>query len=224
MKKLFDAITPRPWTFHDSDSRDDFMATSLTPHANLSIVSYGKSAVATLRVEAAAADVERELETAAQRVLSEVLPALGARDVEDATRITAIRYECGEANHPISPGRTVIELDEEGFVRLTHERLGVRRAWTGQHVRALWPMMANALAQADFPRRPPPGAAPPDSIGFSIACSRGGEILSVTLLPSPAYAGFCRLMTSVIAQMTGVEILGFELPAEEAYVVGVREE
>jgi hypothetical protein len=137
--------------------------------------------------------------------------------------ITSIHYESGQENHPISSGRIVLELEHDGSVRLVHERRGTKREWTAQQTSALWPAAATALESAGFPKPPPPGPVPPDTIGFTITCMRDGHRESVALTPSAQYAQVSRLFMAVITQTGGPAVLGFDLPDEPPYVTDARE-
>lgn len=135
-------------------------------------------------------------------------------------RTPTLRYDAGQADHPISPGRTVIELDPAGSVRVTYSRLGTTRVWTAKQEPALWPAAVAALEHAKFPSKPPPGIVPADSVSFSISCN--GQ--SVALTYCPQYAEIVRLMAAIVAQTAGKDVLGYDLPNEPRYVTDVREE
>ena len=84
IKKILDRISAQPWRLFDSDRRDDFISGQVTPHASLTIILYRGACSATLYVDdPGGAVVEQHLDEAKQRVLSEILPALGARDVRE---------------------------------------------------------------------------------------------------------------------------------------------
>jgi hypothetical protein len=136
---------------------------------------------------------------------------------------SVIRYESGQPDHPISPGRIVVELHEDGRVALTFERFSTHRSWTGTQEPALWSVLASALERARFPERPPMTSVPPDTISYSISRRVGNAEESVWLEPNEQYVDFSELVMSVVAQMAGKEVLGFDIPDEPRYVTDVRE-
>jgi hypothetical protein len=138
--------------------------------------------------------------------------------------VGAIRYESGQSHHPISPGRTVIEFDAGGEVTLSYERLASKRRWTARQEPTTWMKLNEALGEAHFPERLPPGPVMPDTISFTISRRVNDAVEIVSLVPNPQYAKFSALVLSVIAQMTGREILGFDLPGEPRYVTDAREQ
>jgi hypothetical protein len=88
LKQRLDAISRAPWTEFDSDSKQDSIGSKITDHAWLRIYMYGKGYfVANLTVQAPPDELERELELGKQRVFSELLPAVGARDVGETTPV-----------------------------------------------------------------------------------------------------------------------------------------
>jgi hypothetical protein len=137
--------------------------------------------------------------------------------------ITSIRYVDGQPNHPISPGRTEINLDVNGSIDLTYRRGPQTRTWVGKQRSELWRNALTALEHARFPAAPPRGAVKPDTTGFAISCQRDGKLETVTLVPCAEYAEFSHLMTVVISEITGKEILGFTVPSETSYVSEARE-
>ncbi|MGE5182893.1 MAG: hypothetical protein ACM31C_12555 [Acidobacteriota bacterium] len=134
--------------------------------------------------------------------------------------ISSIRYESGHPDHPITPGRTVIELDRGGGVRVTYSRLKTTRAWAAQQAPALWPAVLAALDHAKFPAKPPPGVVRADSLTFSVTV----DDQSVSLDFCPPYEPLVRLMAAIVVQTAGKEVLGYDLPGEPRYVTDVREE
>ena len=83
LKKRLDPVTPSPWVKFDSDSRADFLATKLSPHAKVAIYDYGQAFVASVQIDAEEPDFDAQLASATQVVLSTILPAIGARDVKE---------------------------------------------------------------------------------------------------------------------------------------------
>ncbi len=134
--------------------------------------------------------------------------------------ISSIRYESGHADHPITPGRTVIELERGGGVRLTYARLKSTRTWTAKQDPALWPAAIAALEQASFPAKPVQRVVPADSLSFTITA----DDRSVSLHYCEPYAKFVRVMCAIVLQMAGKDVLGYDLPGEPRYVTDVHEE
>jgi hypothetical protein len=83
IKKVLEALTATPWELYDSDTRPDFVSGWISPVASLALVSHGKNCVATLSVLVGDGDVDRRIEDAKQRVLAEILPALGASNIKE---------------------------------------------------------------------------------------------------------------------------------------------
>ena len=88
----------------------------------------------------------------------------------------------------------------------------------------MWPALVSALDAARFPEVPKPQVVQPDTVAASIDATTDGRIVRVTLVPCAEYARFRMLMNEIVAQMTGTQILGFELKSEQRYVTHVREE
>jgi hypothetical protein len=136
----------------------------------------------------------------------------------------SIRYESGQPDHPISPGRIVVEVHDDGRVALAFERFSTRRSWTATQLPALWKLLTTALEHARFPERPQLTSVPPDTIRYAITRRLGDAEERVLLDPNEQYADFSELVMTVVAQMAGMEVLGFELPdGEPRYVEDVRE-
>jgi hypothetical protein len=85
MKKRLDPISSPPWVKIDSDSKADYLSHVVNEHALIRIYDYGKAFVATVSVDAGARDAQALVETSKQRLLTELLPALGARAVHETT-------------------------------------------------------------------------------------------------------------------------------------------
>lgn len=84
VKTKLDAVSPRPWTKRDSDSRPDSISHAVTEHAVARIHECGKGVfVASVELRSANADRDRELEAARARLFADVLPVIGARAVEE---------------------------------------------------------------------------------------------------------------------------------------------
>ena len=138
-------------------------------------------------------------------------------------KITSVTYDKGQVQHPVSPGHTILELEAAGTAKLRFERRDQRRSWSAKQTDALWPALIAALERARFPEQPPPRGVPPGTIGFTVTVRRGDSEERVSLDPCPEYAPVSMLFNSVIAQMTGDQVLGFTMPIETRYVTDVVE-
>jgi hypothetical protein len=133
--------------------------------------------------------------------------------------ISSIRYESGHPEHPVSPGRTVVELEHGDGVRVTYSRLKSTRVWTARPEPALWAAVVAALDDAQFPAKPPPAVVRADSLTFSITV----DDQRVALDFCPQYEKLVRVMAALVAQTAGKDVLGYDLPDEPRYVTGVQE-
>ncbi|XXX77005.1 hypothetical protein WMF30_56090 [Sorangium sp. So ce134] len=72
---------PSAWAISDSHHLGDYVAGKLTPEAAARIYEDGPRFVVHLRFSSAGGDVKLQLLEAQQRLIVEVLPLVGARDV-----------------------------------------------------------------------------------------------------------------------------------------------
>ncbi|WP_437599754.1 hypothetical protein [Sorangium sp. So ce590] len=82
MRRRLDERWPSAWAISDSDRHGDYLAGKLTPEAAARIYEDGPRFVVHLRFYSAGGDVRMQLLEAQQRLIVEVLPLVGARDVE----------------------------------------------------------------------------------------------------------------------------------------------
>lgn len=132
---------------------------------------------------------------------------------------TMVKYSVGNPHAPIGNGAITVELAADGAVRLVVEKHPSRREWAGRAEAALWATLSSALAGAGFPAKPSRVTAPPGTASFELQVERAdGRIEATSGFPSPEYKDVSVLFMTIVSQMTGKEVLGFELPSETRYV------
>ncbi|WP_437306747.1 hypothetical protein [Sorangium sp. So ce388] len=81
MLRRLEARWPSVWAISDDHRHGDYVAGKLTPEAAARIYEDGPRFVVHLRFSSAGGDVKLQLLQAQQRLVVEVLPLVGARDV-----------------------------------------------------------------------------------------------------------------------------------------------
>ncbi|AUX27743.1 uncharacterized protein SOCEGT47_083410 [Sorangium cellulosum] len=82
MLRRLDERWPSTWSISDSGRHGDYVAGRLTPEAVARIYEDGPGFVVHLRFSSPGGDVRAQLLAAQQRLIVEVLPLVGARDVD----------------------------------------------------------------------------------------------------------------------------------------------
>jgi hypothetical protein len=147
----------------------------------------------------------------------------------DAADIKSIRYDYGNSDDPVSAiGRIIVELASDGSVSLRHQRGARQREWSARQQLGLWQRLVAMLSAAAFPSRPSIATAlPPGTSSFSVACEyQGGTSKSVSFptgVSVPGYREISGLMFSIVAQISGEQVLGFKMPPEESLVSEAQE-
>jgi hypothetical protein len=86
LEKLLKAATPFKWAQYSTDrnDRDDWVGARIADHAALKFYDeYKHIFTAELLVESEESVHAQDVEAAKQRVLSEILPAVGAREIQE---------------------------------------------------------------------------------------------------------------------------------------------
>ena len=87
MKAKLDSKGPRPWQVGDSDRHGDYLGGTVSPEGVARIYQVEEGFVVNLKFLSMDGDATAQLERATGRVLQDVLPAVGARDVKPTSPV-----------------------------------------------------------------------------------------------------------------------------------------
>lgn len=133
-----------------------------------------------------------------------------------------VEYSYGNSHAPMGNGSFTIKVSPDDRVELIHQRYEASRTWIGTATPALWAQFAAAVQSASFPAMPTTRSAPPGSESFALSVTdEHGRSQEVSGFPSPEYRDVSFLFLQIVAQMSGDEVLRFQVPSDALFVADV---
>lgn len=134
----------------------------------------------------------------------------------------SVTYSYGNSHAPMGSGSFTIKVSPDNRMELVHQRYEANRTWVGTATPALWTKFTAAVQAASFPAMPTTRSAPPGSESFALSVTdEHGRSQEVSGFPSPEYRDVSFLFLQIVAQMSGDEVLGFQVPSDALFVADV---
>ncbi|MGE0401922.1 MAG: hypothetical protein AB7T06_34785 [Kofleriaceae bacterium] len=167
--------------------------------------------------------VPREREAQLDQWMDFMSAELLKRRRGEASPQTQATYSQGNAHAPFGIGQFVVELHLDDTVRLIHRRQETTRTWVARALPELWTALNVALGSSAFPTKPSVRVAPAGTDSFSLKVVRDGKELSVSGFGSPEYRDVNMLFGDIAAQMSGDQVIGFNLETATPYTADAQE-